>query len=1379
VEGVFFGFAIELSDKVSGKSNKMRKALDLLRAAIQGLDKDVTAVGGRGRAFKGVIKGAKGTGKALRGSGRSAKGFSGRMKQLTARLRKTSTSFSFMQKVVVGLGAAFTAASLARAVRAIGRAFTEVVKTGAEFGRAMKFAGAVARASAGQLIQLREEAKRIGATTAFTATQAAEGFVILGQAGKTTAESLLILKNAVNLAGASQVDLKKATQATLDAMATFQIPAKDAQETVDTLARSATSAFQTLGDLSVGLKKAGPTAKAAGRSLTETAAAIGVFANAGVRGGEGGTALRNVLAKIQIPTKNLTRALDFLGLKMKDLSPATNDINTIFNRLRPLTQRADLAFKLFGLRTTPAFTAAMLKGKDAVADMIEKMKDGKTAAELYIAQMDSVAGALKIVTSAAEAVQIELFDIIKEQLKQDLTTFSSLVQQASIAVKNLAGPIRIVFSTFTSVFGIIFRKTEDLTSSLQKNFKTLAKTGVDSRAAIRDVVGPLTIALIIIKVKVLDFVSGFIDGLGEAFEFFKTIFETLRPILEPILDFFAELLGLNEEGISKAQALGKVFGVLFGLFLGFIAIKATLIIPLFVFDTFKKFLVVGIQVFAGVGNAAIGLRKLLIGTEATSVLSSTSRLGKGFTFLKVTAVAGFTKIAVVLSTVVVAAWGAVTAAASFFMATILPIIVIAGAIAAAFAVLGVVISKIWEVAGDDSLSFANKTKFVVDESFKSILGFIGGFVGVSQETIDLFVDFLSTKIGEGLFTAFIFFKQLGQNILLWMNQQLESFAVFTVRIGLFFKGLIKGIQAAFSAVSLKTLIFGSDEQRAEELAKADAAFAKVNDKRKRVNKLLDKDLEDRQLKEKTALQSRQARELDLLEEGKKSSDAAFAAKVKKADELRSINNDIANRDKKAADGEVKRDKESAKRQKEKAKRGTDLSVLTQREGESQEDFLKRIQDVDISDLVLGRGAQKRTTEEVEILKDFGELSARERRQAADQLQAAITTRIAEGGGPAGAENLDFLKKISDRTKFEAAGTAEQTKTLEKLQLTLSTLKDKTVGPQFVREVLISEALKPVTAQIIKVGENLAGTKFKEFEKQDLQEEFRKREAFINERRKKQGEEALKTDLSQLTDRKSLESLVNVLGVRVNRIREKEAREETKRREDELGKLAKFNRAGKETKAEALRRRIEGRLSVTEEKRQKKRVKIAGLEQAIIGEQLKKSLEQKNRLKLVENERDRLIQSDRVLVAENRARLREEKLRLARARPPRPAQRQLRRTTRAVSVVRRQRAATRVEAAEIAKTAVGGAPQGEVPVTELQVVGKKFETPITKGREIKAVEVGGRTAGAPVSSTFIFNEGSVVIQVAMGDPEEIAKTFLPILRRLQEKEDARVTGEAFV
>jgi len=1361
VEGLFFGFAVELSDKVSAKSGKMRKELNLLKAAIKELDLKATSAGKGGKAFGGITKGAKGAGTAIMRGKKKAGRFATAMKGLASRLRKTSTSFSFMQKVVLGLGAAFTAASIARAVRAIGRAFVGVVKTGAEFGRSMKFAGAVARASAGQLVQLRDEAKRIGATTAFTATQAAEGFVVLGQAGKTTAQSLAILKNAVDLAGASQVDLKKATQATLDAMAVFQIPAEKAKDTVDTLARSATSAFQTLGDLSNALKKAGPTAKAAGRTLEETAAAIGVFANAGVRGGEGGTALRNVLAKIQIPSKNLDRALNALGLRMSDLNPKTNDLNTIFNRLQPILSRADLSFKLFGLRTTPAFTAAMLSGTDAVKLMTEKMRDGKTAAELYIAQMDSVSGALKIVASAAEAVQIELFDIIKEQLKKDLTVFSSLMQRASIAVSNLKEPIRIVFTTFTNAFGLIFKRSEQLTEGLEKSFKTLAKTGVDSRKAIRDVVGPLTIALIIIKVKILEFVNGFIDGLGEAFDFFQGVFELLSPILKPLLNFFADLLGFTDEGKSKAEQFGKAFGVIFGLFIGFIALKAALIIPLFVFDSFKKFLLVGVQVLAGVGSKVIWLRGLLVG-DAASLTVAQTRVRGGFTKIKTVGKRAFSA----LGTAATTAFGAMGTAAKFFLKTILPAIATALAIAAAFGIAAVIVSNIFKVWGDDSLSFMDKVQFVGEESLKTILGFVLSFFGVAKEKVDLFVDVLAAKMGEGLATAFVFWKQLGENISLWISQQLQSFGAFASGIGRFFESLVKGIVAAFSAISLKTLIFGSDQEREAELKKATTAFKNINQGRRDVNTTIDKDLEKRQEKEKAALQRKQLRELNALEEASRVTDAALQKKADKAFELGKINEDIANREKKASDDKAK--DEEKKDQKRKARKATDLDAFTQREGESTEDFIKRIQDIDITDIILGRPVPARTTEELGSLGRFGDLSSKERVQAADQLQAAIATTLAQKGAPT---DIGFLKEIFKRSEFETAGPKEQAEILKKLQSTLGSLQR--AGPTGVRRDLIRKELQPVTAQLVEAGKNLAGTSFKEFKRQDLQEEFRKREAFINKRRKAQGLEALKTDLSQIEKRVQLERFTDILGVEANKIRTAEAKKESNRRE-ELNKRVSVAMLVGGTKLENERRKIEGRKSLEEEQALVKRKKIQVLDQQIAGERLANELGQASNFQRLVAQRKSIAKEEEVLIATVENRRKSEQVAFAKAKLPEETPRRRRRRTRAVSIARKPRGRDKIEAADLAKAAVGAktGPEAELEIKDLSTIGEKFTPRLPQGRDVTATQPTNRQGGRPTASTFIFNEGSVVIQVASGDPREIAKTFLPHLKDLEAEEERR-------
>lgn len=804
MEGLFFGFAVELSDKVSGNATKMRKSVDLLRVSVESIG------GSTKKGFKtthilaftrATTRSTKSTKKAKTG----AQKFGGAILKLGRRIKKATTNLSFMQRIMVGLGAHFGARAIFRGLRRIVGALADAVKIGSEFGKTMQFAGAVAGASAEDLARMRNEAKRLGATTAFTASQAAEGFVVLAQAGLDVNQSIRLLGPSLNLAGAGMVKLDKATQVTVDAMRVYDLESTDAERITDTLAAGFTSASMSLGQLQLALKQSGPVASAAGKSLEETVAVLGVFANAGFRGSSGGVALRNILAEIQTPTAKLKRALKALNLTMEDLDPATNSLSDIFRRLGPLADKPALAFQLFGKRTAPAFIGAVKQGADAVDIMSEKMGGAKTAAELYMAQLDNVAGAMKILASATEGVKIELFDIIKEQLKDDLVDFSTLMQKAVQVTKNLGPVIKVVFSIISEVFRTIFGRMVGGIDGLSDAFDTLSQKPEDAKKAIADIVGPLTLAMTLIKIQILDFVNGFIDGMSAAFGAMGVIVGPIMDFLSPVIDWFAELFGLTDDGSSKAAKLGKIMGFMFGAFIAFIVIKAALLIPQFVIGSLIKYGDTAFRVFRGVGKAAIKLTSILLHPKR-SLAAAAGVLSKAYHFMG-------RNIKTVFRGLMIAGRGLLkgmnflgrgigkvfSGIARFGIGRM-------AVLAGGFALVAVVGKNVFKALQDDSLSTLEKISFIGKETLKDIIGFIAGLFGVSQERVDLFVEFLEAKMARGLVSVVRFVVNSFNSMVDFFKDIIDQIKLTTKKILFHATELAIGIGRAINPIAPKKVL---------------------------------------------------------------------------------------------------------------------------------------------------------------------------------------------------------------------------------------------------------------------------------------------------------------------------------------------------------------------------------------------------------------------------------------------------------------------------------------------------------------------------------------------------------------------------------------------
>jgi TP901 family phage tail tape measure protein len=319
------------------------------------------------------------------------------------------------------------------------------LKTFADFQDQMAAVGAVSGATDEQLIALTEQAKELGRTTSFTASQIASLQTELGRAGFRPDEILDATEAIQNLGRATSTDLAKAAEIAGAALRQFSLPTSDATRVADVLTAAANNSATTVLELGEAFSYVGPVATDAGMSIEDTAKALGVLANLGLKGSMGGTGLRRaVLAfanpKVQEQLKGLgVEALTAEGnLRpiadvMLDLGKATKDM--------PNAARLALFQDMFDLR---GMTAGM-KLSSSIEEM-ERMSaaidnSGGAAAETAKKMDNTLGGTFRRIMSAVEGVQISIgealapaFRLIEEHVTSALGWMTAFVEKNQYAV---------------------------------------------------------------------------------------------------------------------------------------------------------------------------------------------------------------------------------------------------------------------------------------------------------------------------------------------------------------------------------------------------------------------------------------------------------------------------------------------------------------------------------------------------------------------------------------------------------------------------------------------------------------------------------------------------------------------------------------------------------------------------------------------------------------------------------------------------------------------------------------------------------------------------------------------------------------------------------
>ena len=331
--------------------------------------------------------------------------------KLTKTTGEMSTSLTGAEKSTTRLASAMGGAvgkmiAFAAAAVSIGA----ITRTLADFEGSMSKLGAITRATSDDLSAMRDVAKDLGATTEFSATQAADGLTFLGMAGFTAAESMAAIPAVLDLATASGMGLADAADTASNIMSGFGIAAENAADVADVLAAASSRANTDVSQLGQAMSTVAPISKALDISLADTAAAIGVVSDAGIQGERAGTALRGVFASLAGPTKAATDTLAKYGLAAKDVDPQVHGLATVLETLRSRGIGTADAMTIFG-REAASAALVLIEGSERVGQFGEELTNVNGEADRMAGAMrDNLGGSIKGLMSATEGLIIALGD---------------------------------------------------------------------------------------------------------------------------------------------------------------------------------------------------------------------------------------------------------------------------------------------------------------------------------------------------------------------------------------------------------------------------------------------------------------------------------------------------------------------------------------------------------------------------------------------------------------------------------------------------------------------------------------------------------------------------------------------------------------------------------------------------------------------------------------------------------------------------------------------------------------------------------------------------------------------------------------------------------
>lgn len=328
--------------------------------------------------------------------------------------------------------AASAATSAGVGLAALGAGLTAAaflpIKAAAQFERSMSAVQAVVQTTSERFEQMTRRARDLGATTRFSAQEAAEGMRFLGQAGFTAEETIAAIGPSLDLAAAGALDLATAADIASNVMSGFGLVAGDVGRIADVLATTAAKSNTSVQQLGEAMSFVAPISAAAGISLEETAAAMGVLGNAGIQASRAGTGLRGVIAALEAPTTRGQRALDALGVTITRSADGTINLTKTMSDLNDAGLNVAQAFDIFRRVAAPS-AIAIAKNTKELERLTEEAEKAEGAAKRMAEIMEeNLGGALIALRSAVGEAAIALAQNLLPILKKVTEFVTSLVR---------------------------------------------------------------------------------------------------------------------------------------------------------------------------------------------------------------------------------------------------------------------------------------------------------------------------------------------------------------------------------------------------------------------------------------------------------------------------------------------------------------------------------------------------------------------------------------------------------------------------------------------------------------------------------------------------------------------------------------------------------------------------------------------------------------------------------------------------------------------------------------------------------------------------------------------------------------------------------------
>lgn len=491
---------------------------------------------------------------------------------------------------------------------------TAAVKTTSDFESAMSKVSAISGATGSDLDALNQKAQEMGAKTKFSATESAEAFTYMAMAGWKTEDMLQGIDGIMALAAADGLDLATTSDIVTDALTAFGLSADDSGHFADVLAAAASNANTNVSLLGESFKYAAPVAGALGYSAEDTAIALGLMANAGIKGSQGGTALRSSLSRLIKPTDDAAALMEQYGLSMTNADGSMKSLGEVMEMLRTKmgglseAEQAQAAATLFGQEAMSGMLA-VINASDSDYEKLTSAIYGADGAAQQMADtmLDNLSGQLTLLKSALEGLAIQFGEILMPYIKQFVQWLQNLVQKLQEMTPEQKEQI-VKWATFAAAIGPVLLAVGKLVTGIGNVISVFGKlkTAIPAvegalvavKGAIAGISAPVVAVVAAIGTLVAAFATlwktneefrnkitaiwnqikgtfdklcqGIVDMLNKLGFDFENIGEVLKAIWKGFCDFLAPIF----EGVFQniANTFDTIVNVILGILDFFIAI---------------------------------------------------------------------------------------------------------------------------------------------------------------------------------------------------------------------------------------------------------------------------------------------------------------------------------------------------------------------------------------------------------------------------------------------------------------------------------------------------------------------------------------------------------------------------------------------------------------------------------------------------------------------------------------------------------------------------------------------------------------------------------------------------------------------------------------